>query len=293
MSLDFDHADLAPSLERVSPYVRTALERAGNHALTLFADEVEIPHLVYVLLGDEESALYTVVTRAFADPETLAEETLALSPGILVVATGATLAFSTGSVRALHGAHALAGARPDGEVTPADLLAAACEQLGAEERADLARMGLDAAPAAEAGAGGGSAAPDNLFRACSHAGRRALVSACRAAHGAGDPSIGPVQIAAAALDADDDLAESTGVTGQRLRTALHGRTADPTPPPPRRLPPAEELCTLLASLPPGASSMALVAALFADPPSELAQAFARQKITPAVLERSSEAFKDP
>ncbi|MDP6409363.1 MAG: Clp protease N-terminal domain-containing protein [Planctomycetota bacterium] len=289
MALDLDHPALAAPLERASPYLRTALEGAGRHALALFADAVELPHLLFVLLTDEDSALHAAVTHAFADPPSVAEEIMALSPGILVVTSGATLPFSTRAVEALKDAHGRAG----GEVTPADLLAAACARLEKETRADLLRMGLEPALAGTEGAEHAGAPPDHLFRATSDSARRALVGACRAADAAGDPSIGPILIAAAALEVDEELAARAGLSGRRLRAALHGRTADPTPPPPRRLPPACELSALLAGLPAGAPSTSVAAALFATPDSELAAALQRQQVTPDVLRRAARAFGDP
>jgi hypothetical protein len=289
VTLDLDHADLAAPLGRASPYLRASLERAGERALELFADAVEVPHLLLVLLDDEDSALHAAITHAFADPPSLAEEVLALSPGILVVASGATLPFSPRAVEALHGAHR----RREGEVTPADLLAAAWEALSEDLRGDLRRAGLEPGADLSPRPPRGTASPAHLFRATSPAARRALVGAARASKAAGDPTIGPASIAAAALEADAELACRAGVSGRRLRAALVGRTVDGTAPPPRNLPPAAELCRLLAELPAGASSALVAAALYKTADSELAAAFRRQEVTLDSLRRAAEAFADP
>ena len=75
-------------MDHLSPYLRRALDAARDRALAIHADEVTREHLCERLFADEDSALSRAVLDAFADPEGMAVETLALSPGILVVGSG-------------------------------------------------------------------------------------------------------------------------------------------------------------------------------------------------------------
>ena len=91
-----------------SAYLEAARVSAVELALSLHADAVSREHLVCVLLSDEESALSELVEHAFADPETLHQDALALAPGILVVGSGATKPFSVRAVLAARRAVELA-----------------------------------------------------------------------------------------------------------------------------------------------------------------------------------------
>ena len=72
----------------LSKYLQSAHAEATELALKLHSDEVTLEHLTCALLSDEESAICELVEHAFADPETLYEDALALTPGILVVGSG-------------------------------------------------------------------------------------------------------------------------------------------------------------------------------------------------------------
>ena len=126
-----------------SSYLEASRARAAELALTLHADVVSREHLVCALLSDEESALYELVEHAFADPETLYEDTLALAPGILVVGSGATRSFSVRAVRAAHAAVELARDAGLAEVNPACVLREACAELPLEAQAALSEAGCD------------------------------------------------------------------------------------------------------------------------------------------------------
>lgn len=298
MSLDLDHPGLARERARSSPYLAAALERAGERALRLHSETVGIEHLLLELLADEESALHRAVVHAFADPDTIAGDVLALAPGILVVGSDAALPFSTRALAAVRAARARAVARGATEVGARDLLVEAVRALPGDARAALEAAGYRAPePAAPPPAAG--AAPSaissgaNPFHHFSAAARRALARANRAAGRAGEPSIGPARVAAGALGTEPDLDVSCGFTARRLELALEGRTVDALPPPARRIPPDDELLRLLSDLPDGASSIALVELVQRGPGSELAQAFSRQKVTPELLERARGAFADP
>ena len=79
--------------------VTTRRPRAARYALRLHAEELAIEHLFASLLEDEECGATRLVLHAFADPETLAVEVLALCPGIMVVGSEHCLPFSVRGVR--------------------------------------------------------------------------------------------------------------------------------------------------------------------------------------------------
>ena len=95
----------------LSTYLQAAHARAVELALTLHSEEVTLEHLICALLSDEESAICELIEHAFADPETLYEDALALTPGILIVGSSATRPFSVRAVevarRAVEGGHGL------------------------------------------------------------------------------------------------------------------------------------------------------------------------------------------
>lgn len=290
MSLELGHPSLAAHLPRLSPYLRGALERAAEHALALHSDVLALEHLVGALLRDEESALHRLVLHAFADPETIAFDVLALSPGILVVASDATLPFSTRAVEALFGARA----RSQAEVGSAALLDSALATLPEEVLAALHAAGLSRElPRPVAAPAGGPHPAGNVFHGFSKPALQSLSRAARSAFRAHEPTIGPARIVLALLEFERELEASSGLGRQRARLVLEGRTVDLEPPADRPLAPDERLSGFLAALPEGAASLAVLAALHRDPSSELAQAFTRQKVSAALLERASQVLHDP
>ena len=73
----------------LEPYARGLLQAAGAHALRLHAETVSPEHLLWALMDDPSAAAHAAVLHAFADPGTIADEVLAVSPGLLVVAFAA------------------------------------------------------------------------------------------------------------------------------------------------------------------------------------------------------------
>jgi len=287
---------LSPQLDelvaRHSPYLRTLLEKGAERALRLHADDLTLEHVVGASFEDEESAAHEAVVHAFADPETLAQEALALSPGVMVVGSAAALPFSPLAVRALEEARASASAAGLAEVGTAELLGSAVEQLDDDARELLGKTGYRA-PAPEGTGGGSIALEGSLFRHVSNTGKQVLSLANRKAHHAGERSIGPAWLALAALEHDPALPERVNLTRLALHEVLRGRTQDSTPPEDRDLYPDEELTAFLEALPAPAGSLEVLLACHGDPEGELAQLLNRHKVTQPLLERSRGAFEDP
>jgi hypothetical protein len=295
MSLQTDHPLLAPVLPRLTPYLRRQLELAGEGALRLHAEEVTLEHLVWTLALDEDSALFVTVDQAFADTDTVAADVLSLCSGILVSTRAGALPISTRGVRAASAARELARERGLAEVDPACLLLACHGELEAEVQSDLVAAGFDEARLREGLASGSTplVAEGHLFKNFSTAARQLVVVGARQASAAGEDSVGPARLIPAALASDTTLADRCGLTASRARISLEGRSHDATPPPPRQLAPEEELVEFLSALPEAASSLALLDRILEEPETELAQVFARQKISQDLLSKAAEAYGDP
>jgi len=280
---------------RLTPYMNRLLARASARALRLHADVVTVEHLVGAALEDDDSAACSVVEHAFADPETVASELLALSPGVMVVGSTASLPFSTRAVDALHAARAAAAAALWPEVTPGHVLRAATAELEPDVQRDLEQAGLQAfeLPAPGLGDSQGVRPDGPLFTSFSGPARQALSRANRGAHRQREASIGPAWLLLACLEVAGELEVQVGLGLSRARMVLSGRTADTTPPPERELPPDGALTPYLEALPEGADSLQLLAVAHARGSDELRQLLERHKITAALLERAHGAFTDP
>lgn len=293
MALDTQAPALAREIERLHAHVGVLLARAGRRALRLHADSVTLEHLVGAVMEDEDCAASQAVLHAFADPETLSAELLALSPGVMVVGSGSTLPFSQRAIEALRGARDEAAERGAEEVTEAVVLLHAVRRLPDDARAALAEAGfaeerLHARPGA-----GLVAASGPLFKHFSTGGKQALSTANKASAQAREESIGPGQLVLACLAVAPALAADSGLTASRARPALMGRTADPTPPAPRLLPPDPGLVAFLGRLPAGSGSLTLLHACHGAATPEMRELLVRHKVTEALLERSQGAFEDP
>ena len=276
----------------LAPYARSLLDRAGTHALRLHADVVTPEHLLSTLMEDASCAAHAAVLHAFADPATIAAEALALSPGLMVVASGSTLPFSPRAVSVLIRARSSVLAAGASEVGVADLLVRAAEALDERARASLRGAGfsMGAGPAGEDSPG---AAGPALFKVFSPASRRALSAANRLAAGERRSAISPAHLLLGCLMEDARLAESLGFSFHRARSLLGADTADESAPIPRRLPADPALISFLGGLPHGSDSLALLARFLAGGTPELAQILVRSRVTPALLERARGAFRDP
>jgi ATP-dependent Clp protease ATP-binding subunit ClpA len=248
-------------------------------------------------MADEECAARRAVEHAFADPDTVADEVRALAAGILVTGSAASLPFSPGGVAALESARDEAAASGRREVRPALLLACALARLpqdlcSAVDEAGYERAGLEAA-AGEAGQIPAAAPAGSLFRRFSEEAKRCLSAAARLAREGDGRSIGPAHLVLACLQSQRELERAAGLSASRLRVLLRERMRDPTPLPQRRMEPDAVFQAFLAALPEGADSLALLLRCHAGLTPELAQVLLRHRVTPALLERSAGAFRDP
>lgn len=291
MALDFTDPAFQSDVARLHPYSRVSLARAGTHALRLHAHEVGPEHWITVVLEDEESAAHRAVLHAFADPESVAAEALAMSEGFLVTGSSGSLPFSAGSVRALS----LARGRVEGTVEASDLLRAATSMLPEDRRSALAEADLVSSESVEAAGDPTAEARGGLLRDFSEGAKRALSLAARVADRAQSHEITPAHLIGGLFEADAGLASAPN-PANRLHSVLSGRMDDPTPPPERTLAPDDRLRDLvraLAGRDSPAGSVDLLQTLHGGSFVELSMLLQRHKVSPALLERSRGAFEDP
>lgn len=298
VTLDLEHQRTRAAFEGLSPYLRELLVRAAERAHVLHADEVGLEHFLTVVLEDEESAAHQTILFGFADPDSMAVEALALSPGILVVGSASSLPFSPRGVRGLFRARELAAKRGASAVGIALLIEAAAAELDEELRA-LLPDGLsappqdpDAAPGADADAQEPVVAEGPLFASYDTEARRALGLACRIAKRSERRAISPAHILEACADTDTSLARRLGIPRSRVRAIFAGKDGDDTPPEPRSVRADENLAGFLSALPGGAGSLALLAAL-GRRTDEVAELLERHKITADLIGRARGTFRDP
>jgi hypothetical protein len=272
------------------------LARAQTLALRLHAAEVSPEHWLAALLEDEDCAATRAVLHAFADPETIGAEVLALCEGIMVVGSGQTLPFSMRSVEALRAARSAACGRRAPRVAPSDLFQAAFTHLpapAAERLADFAAsirfLGRpeeveDGAPLAPAGP---------LFRGFSSEALRGLGWSAKVASQLGRDAITPVHLLAGTLEACASLRQELGLSSTRLRLATTGADEDDTPLPSRPIPRSAELQRLLCELPEGAQTLDVLAWLLGHGSSEVCALLLRQKVTSALVESCRGVHADP
>lgn len=289
--------ELVPLIARLAPYAHDSFARAAGLAARLHADEITPEHWLAALLADEECAATRVVLHAFADPETIGAEVLALCPGIMVVGSDRTLPFSVLGVEVLRAARASAAARARTRVEPADLFQATVALLTPDLRARLALLpGAVLAPEGQptaADEGQGLPATGPLFRHFSGSALRALGSGCRAAAALGRDAIGPAHLLLGALEVDAELRERSALTPVRARMACSGLDEDRTPLPERPLGGDERLRALLAEIPARAETLDVVGWMVARGSEELIALLRRQKVTSALFERCRGVYQDP
>lgn len=276
-----------------SSYLDSTRARATTLALELHADVISREHLVCCLLDDEESALYELVEHAFADPETLYQDALALAPGILVVGSSATCSFSVRSVRAARAAVELARSAGLAKVGLGCVLRAACAELPEDARAALSEAGCDPEAAPLDGVQGDLTEGTHLFHPFSDEARRALTSASRHAARGGRGALSPADLVIGALGEDAELARCFGTDATGANTLLGPFAEDLTKPEHRELEEDEELSQLFSGLPVDGGSLDVLKLILSEPEEELAQVFLRQKVTAALLDRSKATFVDP
>lgn len=284
--LALDHAQTNAAAACLAPYARRLFDIAAAHASRLHADAVYLEHFLHVMLRDEESGASCLVLGAFADPQTLADEILALSPGILIVGSGRSLPFSPGSVLALEAARQAAVSAGAAKITPARLLEAAREFLIPAGRKALGELaGIDD----QAGDGPPMKADVGVIAALTSNSRRALGAACKRAARQEMDSITPAHLALATVDvsSEDDLRRTS------LDFALASYLEDPAPLPDRPLTIDAEFGFLMAQLGNGVETIDVLRQVLSRPTAELSLLFIQERITPALVERVGTAYEDP
>ena len=277
---------------RHGPYLAQILRAAAARAHRLHADGVSLEHLVGVCVMDEDSAASQALVHAFADPETVDLEVLALSPGLMVVGSEAALPFSPGAAHALRAARTRAASEGAAAVETDHVLHAAAQALHDDARAVLATAGY---VAGEVISRGTDRVVDDgpLFRSFSDPAKRALSLARKAAHQARNTDIGPVRLIAGCLAADAELAGRTGLTITRVNEGLRPLATDTTPlagdPPPWEA----ELVAWLQGLPDGSDTLGILARCHDPRTPELAALLKRHQVSLDLLERSRGVFHDP
>ncbi|MEX1026196.1 MAG: Clp protease N-terminal domain-containing protein [Planctomycetota bacterium] len=280
-----DDAPTRDAAARLGPYARRLLDAAAAHARRLHANEVGLAHFLYVMLRDEDSGAARLALGAFADPQTIAAEVLALSPGILVVGSDRSLPFSPGAVLALEAARALAVADGAAAITPLRLARAAHAALS-----EAGRAAVGAAPKlVDETAGPALTDEDGVLAALSPDARRALGAACRRAVRHDRDAITPAHLLLGALDVEtgEDLRR------ERIALALGGLDADLTPLPAAALALDDVLREILTRLPAPIDTVAILERVLSDTRAELTLLFVQERVTPALVARVGTAYGDP
>jgi ATP-dependent Clp protease ATP-binding subunit ClpA len=292
MSLDFEDRELAPLLARLHPHARDLLARAGVQALRLHADGVSPEHLLTALMDDPHCAAHAAVLHAFADPATISDEALAISPGLMVVASGSTLPFSPRAAEAIARARSRSLAEGKREVAVADLLAQAVLGLDEGARDSLRAAGLRTA-ADSRSAGPAPPLGSAVFKFFSASAKRVLSAANRLAAAERATAISPAHLLLGCLKEDAEVASEAGLSFHRARTLLAGRMADESSPHPRSLPPDPALVEFLRGVSAGSDSLELLARFHSGRTPELAGILTRSKVTTVLMDRARQAFRDP
>ncbi|MFT7680173.1 MAG: hypothetical protein ACI8QC_004179 [Planctomycetota bacterium] len=294
MSLDLAHPDLAALASRLCPYARKLLTAAGERALWMHSDEVTPEHWLGAFLADEDSGAHQLVNHAFADPETMDLELVALSPGIMVVGSKAALPFSPGGLQAVRAARASSLSAGSDKVEAGVLVGACVAAMPGADAQALAQRGFDPSSLGAKPSEQVTLRADAfLFQGFSDTAKRALSQANKDAFGAGEPHIGPARLLLACLALDPELESQSGIRRAQAASELRGKTLDSASPDARELPPSQELLAFLEGLPEGSGSVAAFAAVRDQGNEELIALLDRHKITVSLLERSKAAFPDP
>lgn len=261
-----------------SPFLSGLLERARLRALRLYSESVTLEHLVGAALEDEDCAAVAAITFAFADPQTLEQEVAALTEGLMVVGSRGVMPFSPGAAEALAAARSAAG----DEVSLETLLACALRRIEPSALVLLRELGL-------------SLPEEECFQGptlrLSIEARQALSLASRAALRTDSSEITPAGMALALLEQAPGRS-ALGLRHSAAREALRPFMNDGRPPADRAVPLAPSLATLLRGLAPHADSLDILLLALRSGSTELRAAFARQKVSEALLERARDTWRD-
>jgi ATP-dependent Clp protease ATP-binding subunit ClpA len=280
---------------RLAPYARASFDRGIELAARIHAEELSSEHWLAALLADETCAARRAVLHAFADPETIGSEVLALCSGIMVVGSARTLPFSVLAVEALEAARELAVARGASRVSTVDVFTSARERVHPELAGRVGEL-REWSPATDDPTT--SAEPPvslegPLFRFFSEQAKRAMSASARAAQALKRDAIAPWHLLQGVLENDAELRARTGLSAARLRLASGGLDEDRSALSPRLFEAEGELRTLLEGLPQGAGTLEVLAWILAHGNREVAALLQRQKVTEALVGRCLGVLTDP
>lgn len=283
---------------RLAPYASYLLEQAQARAHWMHAEQLSLEHLMGSLMTDEDCAAYRTVLHGFGDPETLATEFLAISPGILVVSSSRSLPFSPSGVASAFRALELARELGSSGVRPGHVLWACAEHLDKSVRTEIDAAGFDAKALRSKLATGptsddGPTLGASVFHAFDNESRKALSRACRTALRFEREAITPVHLLLAILEVRTDELNSAGMTMAGAHSILRGKDEDSASCESGKLAPAENLTAFLEAVPNGADSLALLSHAISSEHLELTQILRRNKVTPQLVERARKILSDP
>jgi ATP-dependent Clp protease ATP-binding subunit ClpA len=285
---------LQASRGRLAAYSAFLLDEAVEHAWRIHADEVGVEHLLCAIFADEDCAGHRVALHAFADPDTLYGECLALASGILVVGSARAMPFSPRGVALLQAARALAAGQGAQEIDVAHLSRCAYLELPGELAEELRSAGWrdrqqDQGRAADAAPPSSPISVEGpLFKRFSAQAKRALSQAAKLADQGGFSIVSPIHILLGSLKHEDPE-----LSFHRAQMVLRGRGEDTSAPAKRSMAADEVMDSFLQRLCEGASSLDILAACHDERTREVSQLLTRHKVTRALIERSRAAFKDP
>lgn len=305
MSLERDDPALGELLDRLGICLTDYLTRAADLARVLHAEALYPEHLLLACVEGGDSAARAVIEGAFADPDTLADEIRAISPGLSVVGGWGSVPFSPGALRAMRTAFAALPdtAEPQDQTKGPPLEALPLAQAARGELPPEVLVTLEGQRDAPPGGGPSpSGHPDKrgaevddgrMFRSLAGDTRRLLAAAGRMAWTMGDGALGPAHLYIAHLDADKAWSREEGITATGARSLLDGCTRDPQSPEPRDLPLTEELVSFLKLLPAGADSLSVLINCHAVEGGELGQLLTRHRLSTTLLEAARSRHRDP
>ena len=289
-------------LAKLAPYARSVFDRTADYALRLFADEVAPEHLLSTMMADDDCGAHHAVIYAFADPQTIDREALALSPGILVVSSSHSMPFSPRGVDALFAARKLAIENGLEQVSPAVLLLAAFQQLEPSLMSKLVESKFSPDDlAAFIGSSTQEAAANisetgALFACFSEAARRILGLSCKIAKQNQRSAISPAHLLGACAQREGDLADHGGLSAMQLSSLIGRQDADQSELEPRSIPLDPKLLEFLANLPRqpgGLSTLALLDGFCRHGTDEVQGILVRSRITSELLQKIAKTYTDP
>ncbi len=301
MSLDLSSSSAQGLADKLAPYAQQLLHRAAKHAHRLFADEIVPEHLLTTMMADDDCAAYHAVIFAFADPQTIGRELLALSPGILVVSSAHSLPFSPFGVRALFRARKLAFDRSEDEVGPIHLMSAAFDELDRSLTDKLVAAGFDRTTLstdAEIKPVNDSSISleDALFASFGEETRRILGVAGKLARQNQREAISPAHLLGACVQRQPVLAGRAKLNAMQLSSTIGHDDADESSPAPRAIRLEKSMLDFLAAVPPsesGLSSLDLLRGFWHHGSGEVRDILKRNRVTPELIERVAGSYKDP